>query len=381
MGASDTDVGVFTPCTRETGYPPLVYSHPARFVEMPSAVSGLEALGAYFEAIPGGGSSVAAAAAPSPFYMRFRRGDGWQLARVRNLTTTSIGVACGCPPRKDDEITIELRAGELEVVVDAVVLAVTSAETAEVIGAYGFGARFFGVDAYVGRQLRQMVALVGADDEPLAQPPRRRHPRFPVYWPVEVASSRFVMRAFAIDLSARGLFVASDDPMPVGATVSVSLPEELGDHRLHLRATVARALTTEEASTHRAAAGFGLEIVSMSRRTAALHTKLVERVARRARHPVLAVARPGRLERMTSALRAVGYPVSSVTDLAALVRGRALRSTSAALVVLDASAAGRDGRWIDPAVYELRGRGIPSVVLRGGPARRAWRLADSVVLR
>lgn len=381
MGVRDTDVGSFTPSTHESGLSPHIYSHPARFVELPSAVSGLEGLGAYFEAVPGGASSVEAIATPSPYYMRFRRGDGWQLGRVRNLTTTSIGVACGCPPGKDDEIEIELRAGDVEVLVDAVVLAVTPAETAEVIGAYGFGARFFDVDAFARNRLRKLVALVDAEEEPLAQPPRRRHPRFPVYWPVDIASARTVIRGFAVDVSARGLFVASDDPPAVGSAVSVSLPEELGECRLHLRARVTRTLTREEALVHRATAGFGLEIVSMNRRTAARYAGMVGRVAQRARYPVLVVAGPERLERMTSALRAVGYPVSSMMDLASLVRNRGLRSTRAALVILDASAAGRDGGWIDPARYELRGCGIPCVVLRDGPARRAWRLADSALLR
>jgi len=347
---------------------------------MPSAVSGLEHLGAYFDALPGRAPSPDPAPAQPLIRMRYRRGDGWQQGRVRNLTTTSIGVACGCPPSKDDIIAIELRARDLEVVVDAVVLAVTPPETAEVIGAYGFGARFFDVDAFVHHRLRQMVAMAAAEEEPVAQPPRRRHPRFPVRWPVQLASAGATVRAFAVDLSARGMFVASEQLLALGAHVSVLIPEEVGERPLHLRARVMRALTPADAFAHRGTAGIGLEIVSMDRRTATRYAALVDRVSRRARKAVLVVANRERLTRMSAALRAVGYPVSGTDDPTAVVKGRALRAGRAALVILDASSDPQNRGWIEAARCELRGRGIPSLVVRADAAHTVWRLADATLL-
>ena len=52
---------------------------------------------------------------------------------------------------------------------------------------------------------------------------RRRHLRFPISIPVEYSATKSERRAFTRDLSERGVFLETTEPLPVGREVRLSL--------------------------------------------------------------------------------------------------------------------------------------------------------------
>src|SRR5204863_79945 len=95
--------------------------------------------------------------------VRFRRGDDWQLGRVRSLTVEAIYVSTGGPPRRGDVVELELQYDRIAFSTRATVVHVTPTEAAAALGAAGFGARFLSTDSPErARLLRFLGGLRGA---------------------------------------------------------------------------------------------------------------------------------------------------------------------------------------------------------------------------
>src|SRR5262249_11769428 len=69
-----------------------------------SIEEALGALAAEISTPPAGGGQI------ERVEVRFRRGDTWQLARVRSMTREGVSIATGTPPRRGDVVDLEISA-------------------------------------------------------------------------------------------------------------------------------------------------------------------------------------------------------------------------------------------------------------------------------
>lgn len=316
--------------------------------------------------LPGGTSTRG-----EPPTVRFRRGDDWQAGRLRSLTTTSIAVATACPPREGDIVEIELAMGGLQVRARAVVVGVTLPAAAAVIGAYGFGARF-----QDDRQVRQDLArLVATIDDSYMRPPKRRHPRYPVRWPVTIGIDDPSTFLPALDISERGLFIASGSDIRPGTPLGITIPTETGEI-LRAGVCVTRSVSEPAALSRKALPGFGVELTKMSQPDATRYDELVSRVARRSSQYIVICAECERLPRLTATLAAVGYAVAGTGSPRELVNWS---GPVADLVMFDLAFDVED-KELEVIRRMMRRRGTPSVYLDSEPPSYARMLADAVLL-
>ena len=290
--------------------------------------------------------------------VRFRRGDNWQLGYARTLSSSSISISTGCPPREADRVDIEVRFEDLTVITPAHVLAVTPAETARLLGAYGFGARFAPPDADTATALRRIHTLVSRDDTLVGRPPRRAHARYPVRWPIAVGVRGLSTRLAALDISEGGMFVQCDDFVRRGTPTGITVPLDVEGEPVRAGAMVTRTLRGQAALSREIPTGFGVELLSMSPGDAGRYDGLVRRIATRSGRRILVGADDRRLAELTAALHAVGYTAAGTSDVQALLAAAAT-SPAPDLVIVDESLAGVRDR---PTFLSFSG--VPTAIYR-----------------
>ena len=293
--------------------------------------------------------------------VRFKRGDEWQLARLRTVTREGISVATPTPPRHGDLVEVELTTGDLTLIAKTSVIGAAMSEAATSVGVSGFGARFVLGHESDRRRLEEILALVGGERAPpFEPPPQRREARYPVSWPVMLRTPDRKLAVRALDVSRRGMFVAAPGPTqgPVHVTIGID------DHSTPVLATarVARAIHDDTARIRRLPVGVGLELVSLSSQDERRFSQFVGRVARRAEREVVVGASPDRLPELTSALAAAGYTTSGASDAPTLLTRAATASRPPDLVVLDSSL---PPRMIQAARRALGARRIPMLAIHG----------------
>ncbi len=191
----------------------------------------------------------------------FKRGDAWRLGRVCSFSIGGLYVATGVPPRPGETLEVELTVEEQRLRSRMVVVQATAASSPQAaeIGAAGFGARFDPASDDERAALEHLLALAHAAGPLVAQPPRRRAPRFPAALPVRATILGRKLITVALDVSRDGLFVASPvPPYRRSLELSVLLPDD--PEPVTLRGRVARVLSQEEAAARRLTAGFGVEL-------------------------------------------------------------------------------------------------------------------------
>jgi hypothetical protein len=305
---------------------------------------------------------------------RFRRGDSWLSARLRLLTEQTVSIATSCPPPSGSLVEVELAGPGGELTAEALVIATTPVEMAELLGAPGFGARFVRLSPDARELLSRLVSMVRYADGTVTRPPARTAPRFPIRWPLRLRLGDSRERAIAYDISQRGLFIGRRDPLPPADELVVSIPTDVDDGPIAVRAQTARRLTEPFASSRRLRAGYGLELLSWSPGDRSRYLDLVDRVAARSRVNVLVGAPPRAGHAIARALSAVGYAAAVARD------GEALLADCHAydLVVLEETIYRRHARtWR----LRLDATGVPwfHATADEGRAIRDW--ADAICLR
>lgn len=266
------------------------------------------------------GSAPPSSSEPPIIHARFRRGDEWVPARLRSLSLKGAYLACGAPPRLHDDVHIALGLDQQGTVMRGNVVHVTDADESDGTGASGFGVLFPTTESPARRQLRELLRVAQTRGVVLDPPPSRRHVRFPVRWPV-----CFALRAqpqldlSALDVSQRGLFVATMERLPAG-TLDFSLLPEAGMSPIRGRARVAREVPWKMACSRGLTTGFGLEITDFAPRDRERYEAFVERIGQRARRRVVVGASPERTEALVAGLSSAGYSVTGTSDPNALVQ-------------------------------------------------------------
>lgn len=236
--------------------------------------------------------------------VRFLYGDRWHPARVRKIRMDSLSVFTDSAPASGADIVAELSLAGLELQVRAVVVAVTTAELGVAVGGLGFGARFVGMSAAEMAQLDHMIAAAN----PPSRPPRRRHPRYRVNWPVQIRVGTEPLYRSAIDLSTGGFFIADDEPIwSSGIRLHFEIPLE-DDGAVRARGVVVRRLDTERAGPRKLEAGVGVAITEMTDDNRARYARLIERVKERSRRFLMVLAPSAAKDAVQSALSPYGYP-------------------------------------------------------------------------
>jgi hypothetical protein len=319
-------------------------------------------------------------AASDSLEVRFRRGDGWQLARVRSVTFEGIAVATATPPRRGDVVDLELMCSGESVLVRSNVVGVTSNQAATALGASGFGARFlFSTEE---ERICLGVILRGAGGEKLralSPPPKRREARYPVRWPVFLRSARSKASLRAIDMSSGGMFVAADE-VPADGPLQVAFPIDDRGAPIVASARIARRVAPDVARARGLVAGFGLEILGLATPDEGRFQQFVDRIGRRAERDVVVGASNGRVEELTTALSAAGYSVSGCSGAPELVARAAAGARIPDLVVIDASLARANPRALSAARRALGVRQVPTLVIDGETPRVAREYVDGALL-
>jgi hypothetical protein len=271
--------------------------------------------------------------------VRFRRGDQWQSGRVRQLSTTSLSVATGCPPRKGDLLDIELSFDAIDLIATAWVVATTPPSMVDVFGAPGFGARFMALDSATTMGLEAICAASRIRGTSGARLAHRHDIRHPVRWPVLVGRGEDWRPHVALDLSRGGMFVRSDKPFDKNESVGLAIPLERRSVLMRAEARVARRLVGDTASELRIAPGFGLEVTYMSADDMHHYTSLVNRVSRRAGALIAIGASPPRLAELEPALTSAGYSAFCASDPDAIIERSRAHSLPPDLAIVDSSLA------------------------------------------
>lgn len=319
--------------------------------------------------------------------VRFRRGDDWQLGRARTVSPEGIFVATGCPPREGDVIDLELvletqgvetNAKEpLKALARAAVVQVTPADTAAALGSIGFGARFL-LPGPAERQRLDQILCAARDAAP-PMPPPRRDARYPIKWPVVIGAKGLRATLPALDVSRRGLFVASDVETPPSTEVEVSFAMDDGGPPVRAAARIARQIPVDVARTRGLPVGFGLELTAFAPDSAGRFEQFVERVSRRARHAVVVGAAPDRVAGLLAELVAAGYVATGATDPPSLV-SKAAAARPPDLVLLDGSLDRGDARAARAVRRALAARRVPAIEIENDGPGRARSLADAALL-
>jgi CheY-like chemotaxis protein len=314
--------------------------------------------------------------------VRFRRGDSWQLGRVRSLSRDTIYVSTGGPPRRGDVVEIALALGPASLHVRGGVLQVTPADSPHAQGAPGFGAQFLVADVNEADRVERFLAYLRqhlpSDIQP---PPKRRDVRYPVRWPVVVSTAGGPTGTMALDISRHGLFLAAHASAEASpdTRIELTVPVDDGGTPVRVGTRVARTVTPDLARERGVPTGFGLEIVSVAPREEVRFGRFLLRVGRRTTHTVLVGAAPERAAAIVAELTAAGYAASQVADAQGVV-ARAAAARAPDLVLIDATLTRADARAEDSIRRALAQRQIPLLHVHSDSPQGARAAADMTLL-
>lgn len=305
---------------------------------------------------------------PSPtpsVHVRFLRGGQWSPARLRSLSARGAYLVTGAPPRIGDDVHVALELGELSVIVRGGVYHVTTARDAAETGSSGFAVRFPSDPGPTRDRLVELLQEARARGVVIKPPPSRQAVRFPVRWPVELRGNDGTY-GDVLDVSLGGLFISPQSPLRDHIVTAV-VPIDVGDPPIELRARIARAVTSADATARGLTAGYGLEIVDMSESDRVRWHRFLGRVERRSGKSVLVGAAPRRLEQIGRALADAGYAVTSSADPGALVR-LADGPSMPDVAVIDESLLeqGVSATWLEQMFTQ---RQVPCITIRGEAVR------------
>jgi len=325
---------------------------------------------------------AAAGANAGRIEVRFRRGDGWQLARLRSMTHEGISIATSTPPHRGDLVDLELSALGIVLVTRSRVVGVASGEAAAALGATGFGARLLPASEEQRAQVDQLLEVMGGERiRALTPPPRRRAARYPVSWPVFLRTPQHKASLRALDVSRHGMFVAADGALaPTEGSVHVTFPVDDRGRPILATARVARSVPARDAYERGLSAGVGLELISLSTQDDQRFAQFVGRIARRAERAVVVAAAPSRLDELVGALAGAGYCTSGVSDAPSLVARASVSGRTPDLVVLDASLAESAPDELQEARKALAVRMVPTITIDGDSPGAAREWVDGALL-
>ncbi len=300
-------------------------------------------------------------------YARYLRSGRWVPARIGALSLKGAALMTGALPRLQDHVDIALAFGAHRALVRGAVVKVSGALEQSSSGTATFSATFE-LDDAARRQLTGLLTAARAANVTIKPPPPRSTRRFPVDWPVSIATLRGAVKAEALDVSAQGMFVRPTISLRLDETVNFSiLLDDIGSP-VAGRAKVVRQIGDADARACGLVPGFGLSIVDMGEADRMRWFGFLARIERRADKRVLIGASPERLTELQSTLAAAGYAVTGGTDPGALVQLASADTRPADAVLIDAGwlQNGASASWVESL---FSARNVPCVTMHGDPRR------------
>jgi hypothetical protein len=373
-GAAIVDAAQLPDRARRRFHEEYLPLYDVRYADLPNVAAAVQALAERALGEP--------LSPPKPVEVKFKRGDDWQLARVRSMTRDAISIATCTPPRRGDLVDLEIVAAGHKLEVRSTVVGIAAGDAASALGTSGFGARYLLASEMDRRTLDAILRAVGPDKlRALEPPPRRRAARYPVRWPVQIRSPHGRVSRQALDVSRHGLFVGcEEDEVHAEGAVHMTIP--IDDHGTPVLATgrVARAIPDELARRRGISRGVGIEITAISARDEQRFGAFVTRVARRAEREVVVGAVPARVGELTTALAAAGYCASGISDAHTLVHRTASATRLPDLVLIDSSLTREDPRAVQAARRALAVRVVPLMSIDGDSPEATREIVDGMLL-
>lgn len=113
-----------------------------------------------------------------------------------------------------------------------------------------------------------------------AETDRRREPRLPVNFEVDYASDDTFLFAYITDISSLGIFVKTDNPLPIGSEIKLKfVPNTPGLEAPQLLELEGEVMWRNEKSDDDADPGMGVRFTDVGEKTGARLLDVVRRIA------------------------------------------------------------------------------------------------------
>jgi hypothetical protein len=226
-------------------------------------------------------------------------------------------------------------------------------------------------------KLRALLVRARERGMSLKPPPARAAIRFPIRWPVRVMAGSSRLALSALDISRRGMFVATANGLS-SPEIAFQIPHDTGGKPIVGRARVVREVNEQMARDRGLERGIGLEILRIDGNDERRYEQFVERIARRCEARILIGASRTRAEALAGDLASVGYTVLTTTSAEEIARA-AIDGRPPDLAILDDSLTESPGQ-----AQELRrvfaGQKVPCIAVHGARPERT-RAAVDLLLR
>jgi hypothetical protein len=304
------------------------------------------------------------------------RGQLWVAAQLSQLSLDSAQLAAVALPRLGDLTLIALSFDDVSTIVRAEVIYVTDEVEALHSGAAQFQVKFV-LTEQDREQLRAVLVRARQGNAQLRSPPRRSGRRSLLTWPLVLATPRGAIRAEALDVSERGMFVHPLRTLQLEGTLGFTMV--LDDPLISMsgRARVVREISAENGKLRRIRTGYGLEIAELSELDRSPWQRFVERARRRSARRILVGAPAQRFDEIAGGLIAAGYAVIGAIDLVSMLQlAEAERRPADAAVV--------DAQWCQQSMSvgwveaRLAASGVRCLTLHGD-GRRACAEVDRLL--
>jgi len=204
------------------------------------------------------------------FPVRFATHNTAVQTTTRELSTAGVYVCCLQPPEVGARLDMKLYLPGLR---DGVLTQAVVRELAPPGGEAGFWADFVdppetalqAIAGAVERRERAAVAKpIGAVELQPMEDPRRAFPRLNLRFAVRFATVDEFVLEYAANISAGGVFVATQDPPPLHTVVRVEMDLPGSETPVLARGRVVHRLTAEDAIQRGTLAGMGVQFVEAS---------------------------------------------------------------------------------------------------------------------
>lgn len=306
---------------------------------------------------------------------RFQRGDTWMPARLRNLTTKEVRLAASAAPGLGQKLNVSVTLGEHSTLVRGTVVEVINTERS-VDGSTTFRLEFDELAIAERDKLVLLLRMAQRQGVSLSPPPPRRNRRFAISWPVAVVSDGHRFNAAALDISKRGLFLATTTLINANRLV-FGIPLDRAKARVQGRARIARQVSAEMAERLGLRPGYGLQIEDLSTEDKALFNHFLVRVGKRSQKHILVVGDAERSQSLAECFHAAGYAVSKAQSVEHLRKRTDIESGGLTMAVIDQHSLSLESR--KQFVEDLQMHQVPILRLDGQTPHLARDALDKAV--
>jgi hypothetical protein len=313
-------------------------------------------------------------APPQAIQARYLRSGRWVAVRVAALSLKGVTLVTGALARQGETAHVALGFATHRALARGTVARVSTVTEEESTGAASFEVRFE-LDEPSRRQLVALLSAARAANITLKPPPPRAARRFPVAWPVSLATPRGAVSGDALDISQHGMFIHPTTALPFDTNLNFSAVLDDGNRPVAGRARVVRQISETDAERRGLAPGYGVQIVDMGDTDHTRWLGFLARVQLRTEKRVLIGAGPTRLIELQTGLAAAGYAVTGGTDAGTVVQLADADGRLVDAAVIDGTWVGEGASWLESL---FTSRNVPCVTMHGD-ARRARSVVDRML--